>query len=233
MWSPQLQALPGQATLLAPDLPGLGASASPPPGTPMSAYADEVVAWMDEAGFVRPVVAGLSMGGYVAFELWRRHRERVGALVLLDTKPAADPPDAQAARTAAAEAIGSAGMAAVVDGMIAKALGATTRARRPEVVDRLRRMILATDPDGAVAALHAMRDRADSTADLAGIDVPTAVVVGEEDELTPVAVARDLADRIPGASFRAIAGAGHVTALETPDEVSRALAAFLEELPRG
>lgn len=235
MWSAQLVALRRHGTLLAPDLPGMGRSELPStqfaPLT-MADYAADVVAWMDHFGFLRPVVVGLSMGGYIAFELWRRYRSRVGALVLMDTKPQADGPEAQAGRRAMADTIQAGGMAAVVDGMIEKVLGATTRQTRPDVVERLRRVILATEPAGAVAALHAMMYRADSSADLATIDVPTAVIVGEEDALTPVEVAREMADGIPGATFRAVPGAGHVSAMEAPDVVSTALSEFLDGLPR-
>lgn len=224
MWAPQLRALERDARILAPDLLGLGASRLARGAAPrMDDYADDVLAWMDDAGISRATVAGLSMGGYVSFALWRRAKERVASLVLLDTQAGADGEEARKGRVAAREALAAGGMAAVVDGMIGKVLGATTRARRPEVVDHVRRMILATDAAGAIAATEALRERPDSTPTLATLDVPVTVVVGEEDTLTPPAIARAMADGIRGARCVVVPGAGHVSPLEAPDAVTAVL----------
>jgi pimeloyl-ACP methyl ester carboxylesterase len=197
MWDPQIQALRGDAKILAPDLPGLGRSELPPgPSPSMHDYAGEVLAWMDEAGISRATVAGLSMGGYVAFAMWRRARERIAGLALLDTKAEADSEEAKRGRLDARRAIEEHGMAGVASGMLEKVLGKTTRRIRPDVVERVRKMIVATPPAGAIAAVDAMRERPDSVRDLAAIDVPTVVIVGEEDELTPPSVVRATAEGI-------------------------------------
>jgi pimeloyl-ACP methyl ester carboxylesterase len=224
MWTPQIRGLRRDAGILAPALLGLGESRLGPEAAPsMDDYADDVLAWMDETGISRAVVAGLSMGGYVAFAMWRRAPQRVAALVLLDTKAEADGEEARRGRVATRETIAARGMEAVVDGMLEKVLGSTTRRSRPDVVAQVRRMILETDPRGAMAALDALRGRPDSSGTLAGIDVPVTVLVGEEDALTPPDVARDMAARIPGARLVAVPRAGHVTSLEAPDEVTEAL----------
>ena len=231
MWDSQIESLSDVGRIVAPDLRGLGESGvGGGGGRGLAAYADDVVAWLDHFRIDRAVVAGLSMGGYVAFEIWRRARARITALVLLDTKAEADSPEAKEARVRAREAIREGGMSAVGGGMVEQVLGETTRHRRPEVVKHTRRMILGTRPDGAMAALDAMRGRPDSTPDLPGIDVPTLVLVGEEDSLTPPETARAMAAAIPGAELRIVPGAGHVSSLENPGAVTGALRSFLERI---
>jgi pimeloyl-ACP methyl ester carboxylesterase len=227
MWEPQIRALRRDAKILAPDLLGLGRSELPAPLLSMDDYADDVVAWMDEVGMSRATIAGLSMGGYVAFALWRRARERVAGLALFDTKAEADTDEAKRARLETRKAIGSRGMSEVVEGMLEKLLGKTTRRSRLDVVEKVRRMILATSPEGAMAAVDALRERPDSVPDLAGIDVPAVVLVGEDDELTPPSFARAMAERIPNARLVTVAGAGHVSSLEAPDKVTAVLRELL------
>jgi pimeloyl-ACP methyl ester carboxylesterase len=227
-WEPQLRGLADVARVLVPETRGLGGSDLGPSRTAsMSDYAADVAAWMDQVGMKRATLGGLSMGGYIVFEMWRRHRDRVDALVLADTKAEEDPPEGKWARVAMGDAIRAEGMHGVTEGMLEKVLGATTRRLRPAVVERVRDMIQATKPAGAIAALDAMRERPDSVADLATIDVPTLVLVGAEDSLTPPIGARRLARAIEGAGFVEIEDAGHVSALEAPDAVTRALRRFL------
>ena len=224
MWAPQVRALSRDARILAPDLLGLGASRLAAGGAPrMDDYAADVLAWMDDTGIHRATVAGLSMGGYVAFALWQRAKERVASLVLLDTQASADGEEARKGRVTARAAIAEGGMAAVGEGMLSKVLGATTHRTRPEVVAHVRRMILESDPAGAMAAVDALRERPDRTGLLGTIDVPVTVVVGEEDGMTPPAVARDMADRIPGARCLVVPEAGHVSSLETPERITAIL----------
>lgn len=229
MWEPQVEELSGLARILVPDLRGLGQSELPTRGrTRMRDYADDLAAWMDHVEMDRAVISGLSMGGYVSFEMWRRHRGRVAALALLDTRAEADGPAAKEARVAARECIRREGMRAVVDDMLKGVLGATTLANRPRVVDHVRRMILDTVPTGAMAAVDAMRERPDSTDDLPGIDVPTLVVVGEEDTLTPPSQAEAIAGAIPGAELVRIPRCGHVSSLEAPTAVTAELQKLLQ-----
>lgn len=229
MWQPQLRALRRDARLLAPDLLGLGSSRLAAGAAPtMDDYAADVLAWMDDAGISRTVVAGLSMGGYVAFAMWRLARERIAGLVLLDTKPEADGEEARRGRVATREAIASGGMDAVCEGMLEKVLGETTRRTRPEVVAHVRRMIRESDPAGAMAAVDALRERPDRTALLGTIDVPCVVVVGEEDVLTPPDVARAMAERIRKARLVVVPRAGHVTSLEAPEKVTAMLREVIE-----
>ena len=234
MWRPQLRDLAEEARIIAPDLRGLGKSEwNDADSASMRTHAEDTIAWMDAQGIQRAVVAGLSMGGYIAFEVWRRAPQRVAGLVLLDTKAEPDSPEAREARDKQKEEIARGGMAAICDGTIQRVLGKTTREIGGSVVEHVRRMILTTKPEGARGALDALRDRPSSVPDLPGISVPTIVVVGEEDELTPVSVAQKMAAGIPGAELRVIPRVGHVSSLESPSEVTRALRDALAGVPAG
>jgi 3-oxoadipate enol-lactonase len=220
MWSDQLEALSDIRTCLAPDLPGFGQS-DPAPDLTMERIADTL------AGFIGPEsadVIALSMGGYAALALWERHPEVVRSLALLDTRPGADSEEGRAGRKAAAEQVTEKGTASLVDGMTGALLasGASDSARR-----RLREMIEATSVEAVVAALGGMAARPDRTDLLQTISVPTLVLVGEQDRLTPPAEAENMAARIPGAVLVSIPGAGHLTPIEAPDRVSEALRSFL------
>jgi len=228
-WEPQLEALRGTATMLAPDLRGLGASdgAREPGSARLSDYTDDLVRWLDQLGWERAVVAGLSMGGYIAFEFVRRHPGRLIGLVLADTSPAADTEAVRADRRATSERVAAEGMGAVVENLLAKVLGPTTQRSRPEVRARLLRMMSAAPLPGVRAALEAMAGRPDSTPTLGSIAVPTLVIVGEEDSLTPPARAEAITAGIAGARLSIIPQAGHVPPLENPEAFNQAMEEFL------
>jgi pimeloyl-ACP methyl ester carboxylesterase len=177
------------------------------------------------------VLCGLSMGGYVLFELWRRHADRVRALVFADTKAEADSADGKRGRDELAAVARREGTVAVAARMLPRMLAAASAAAQPELVTAVREMAARASVEGIAAALGAIRDRADSRELLAGIGVPTLVVGGAEDALTPPSVMQALADGIPGARFVAIPAAGHLAPLEQPLAVNRALSEFLDGLP--
>jgi pimeloyl-ACP methyl ester carboxylesterase len=232
MWAPQIRDLGEEARILAPDLRGLGKSEfKRGESTSMTTHAEDVIAWMNAVGMQQVVVAGLSMGGYIAFEIWRKFKSRVAGLVLLDTKAEPDSNEAKAGRDRAQQDIARGGMGAICEGTVERVLGKTTRATKAGVVEHMRRMILATNPNGAIAALGALRDRPSSVPDLPGINVPTIVAVGEEDELTPLAASQTMAAAIPGAELRVFAKSGHVSSLEAPDEVTRAIRDLVSRIP--
>ena len=230
LWRHQVAALSDAHRCIAPDLPGFGSS-SPLPAPTVEAYADAVVALLDELGVARATVAGLSMGGYVAFALWRRYPERVRALILCDTKSGADTDEARAKRRdliAVAERDGAAAVAATqLDGM----LGKTTRATRPAVVSDVRAMMERQPVIGITGALTALMQRPDSTSLLGDISVPVLVAVGDEDTLTPPKEALAMHRAIRTSTLVEIAQSGHATALEQPAAVNAAFRAFLGSLP--
>jgi YbgC/YbaW family acyl-CoA thioester hydrolase len=231
LWGHQVATL-ARWRRIAPDLRGCGFSDAPEQGYSMAAYASDLVRLLDKLRIERAVIAGLSMGGYVAFELLRRYRERVMGLILLDTRPDADTPEGRRGREALIEVARSQGGAAVAEHLLPKLLGRSTQRTQPQIAEQVRDMARRAPVQGIVGALAAMRDRPDSTPHLGAIDVPTLVVVGEEDELTPPAVARAMTSAIPSAAMTTIPGAGHLAPLEAPTAVSRVIAEFLEAVPR-
>jgi len=229
VWRHQLAALP-RWKRIAPDLRGAGGSSAPRDGYSVARYAEDLVAVLDAVGVGPAVVCGLSMGGYVVFELWRRYPDRIRGIVLCDTKAEADSPDARRGRDELAALAERAGADAVAERLLPKLLASATRSAQPEVVRQVGKMIRRTPVPGLTGALRALRDRPDSTATLKTIRVPTLVVAGEKDEISPPSVMRAMAAAIPGAQFVTIPAAGHLAPLEQPLATTRALADFLETL---
>lgn len=225
MWDRETRVLSDAASpVIAPSFPGFGRSEVPRLQPTLDGYADAVVQVMDAAGVDRAAVGGCSMGGYVAFALWRRHRGRVAGLCLIDTRAEADTADAAANRVRLAELVRSHGVEALVEAP--PKLLRDGSPRWPEVRDMIRRQ-----PAEAVAqASIAISLRPDSTADLASIDVPTAVIVGEADAITPRPFAERMAEAIPDASLSVIPDAGHLANLEAPEAFERAVRAWLRRV---
>jgi len=231
LWAAQLAGLEGYR-VIAPDLRGLGLSDAPDLGYSMPTYADDLAALLEALQVDEVVLIGLSMGGYVAFEFLRRHRERVRALVLFDTRADADASDVRRARDQQSSLAREQGAAAIADQMLPRMLAPGAAQSVPHVVERVRGMMLAAPVAGIAGALAAMRDRADSTALLAMLeDLPTMIVVGEDDAMTPVDLARAMASAVPGARLEVVAGAGHLPPMEAPGEVNALLLDFLKSLP--
>ena len=230
LWRPQLDGLADVAHVVAPELRGLGRSASGDAPATMDAYADDLACVLDALGIERAVVGGLSMGGYVALAFWRRHPARVRALVLADTRAGADDDAGRATRRELMGLARDAGAAAIADRMLEGMVGRSTRRRLPELVDDVRLMLARQPVDGIVRALQAMHDRPDSGPTLATIDVPTLVLVGDEDAITPPAEARRLHEGIAGSRLAVITGAGHVSTLERAAAANHLLREFLASL---
>ena len=230
LWGPIVEGLAG-AYRIAPDLRGFGLSDAPDLGYSMTTYADDLIALLDSVGVGRAVVCGLSMGGYIAFELARRAPERLAGLVLMDTRAEADTPDARRGRDAAAQQVRERGPAPIADAMMGQLLSERTS---KAVAERVRATIMHTPPAGLIGALGAMRDRPGSTALLGELGaVPTLVIVGEDDPITPPSTARELANAIPGARLEVVSGAAHLPPLEQPKATTRLLAEFIAGLPRA
>ncbi len=233
MWAPQIQALAGRGRVVAPDLLGFGATDAPedPDAYSVDVWADQVAGLLDHLGLARVVLGGLSMGGYAALAFLRRHPERLVGLVLADTRPGPDRPEVAERRRAQARQVAAQGTTDLRQTLLDGLLGERTRRHRPDVVSAVRAL---TDnpPAGFVGALAAMRRRPDSTPDLAHIDVPTLVVVGDEDTLSPPDVARALHDAIPGSTLAVLPAAGHLSSLEAPDAFNAAVTGLLARLLR-
>lgn len=234
LWDFQIDGLSEIARQITPDLRGHGLTEPTAPPYSMAMLADDCARLLDHLGFEGPVVVGgLSMGGYVAFELLRRHRPRIAGLILAATRAGADSDAGRTARDEAADKAIAMGVGAVVDGMLPKLLAPRTYDRQPDLVAFVRDMMCDTTTDGVVGALAAMRDRQDSTEDLAGIDVPTLIVHGAEDQLIPVAEAEVMQEGITGARLVLIPEAGHLPNLEQPEQFNEAVREFLLQFYDG
>lgn len=229
MWAPQVSALVERCRCVAPDLRGFGDSTAAPPYT-MTQYADDIAGLLDQLRIEQTVLGGCSMGGYVAFEFWRRHRDRVRALVLVDTKAGADDDAGRARRRDMIAVAEEQGATAIANLQISGIVGKTTRERQPDTYDAVHRMIAQSRVEGIVGGLQAMMARPDSTVTLATINVPTLIVVGEEDALTPPKEARAMHAAIAGSTLEIIADAGHLSSLERPAAFNHVLTEFLSAL---
>ncbi len=193
-------------------------------------YAADVADLIETLGVERAVIGGLSMGGYVALALYQHAPQLFRALVLADTRADADTADARTNRLRLIALAETGGAAAIANDMVPRLLGQTTLTTQPALVDRVRGLATAHRTPALQAALRAMMTRRDSTSMLSSIAVPTLVVVGEEDTLTPAPVAARMAAAIPGALCAVIPGAGHLSSLEQPHAFNAALLRFLDGL---
>jgi pimeloyl-ACP methyl ester carboxylesterase len=230
MW--EAQRIPDGWRAIAPAMPGFdGAADASRESSSIDDYAGSVVDLMDYLGVATAVVGGLSMGGYVSFALWRLAASRCQALVLADTKAGADTEQGRAGRQKALELVEREGVAGLATDMLPKLLGETTRAERPDVVRYVRALIERQTPSAIAGALRRLRDRPDATALLLQIDVPTLVLVGSEDTLTPPSESERMRVMLPQATLDIIEQAGHLSSLERPAAFDAALSAFLTTLP--
>ena len=224
MWEPQLSAFSGVLPVIAPHLPGFGGTEPAGEVMTMAAAADRVLAELDRAGVDRAVVCGLSMGGYVAFELWRRARHRFAGLVLANTRAEPDTEEGAANRRALAERLRREGN----DFLVEKPPPLLSEGAPQDLWGYVRRLIADQPAEAIAAASLGMAERPDSRPDLPGIDVPTLVITSTGDTLIPPEVSTPMAEAIPGADLLVIQGAGHLSNLEQADTFSGALEEHVE-----
>jgi pimeloyl-ACP methyl ester carboxylesterase len=227
MWQPQLEALASEARVIVPDLRGFGASEVPNGPYTMETFADDLAALLDHLQIERVVLAGVSMGGYVAFAFWRRYASRVRALVLSDTRATADSDEARAARESNAQLAETQGARVIADMMLPNLLAPTAL---PETQNRVRDIIVNNQPYGIASALRGMALRPDSSDLLPSINVPTLLVVGSEDGLTAPEEMRGLQQRIAGSRLVEVPDAGHLPNLENGEVFTETLREFVREL---
>lgn len=230
MWQEQLavagQGGLGPTRLIVLDMRGFGASEVPPGPYDMETYADDLVALLDLLELEQAVVGGLSMGGYVTFAFLRRYPERVRGLVLANTRATADSDEARANRETNAQMVEAQGSSAIADKMLPNLLSPDAP---PEQHASLRRIIERNHPQGIMAALRGMALRSDSTDLLPHIRVPTLVIGGEHDALTPPDAMRELQAAIPGSQLAMLPGAGHVSNRDNPAAFNAAIAEFMRQ----
>lgn len=202
-----------------------------PSSSDLDALADYVAAVLDAAGIERAVIGGVSMGGYLTMAFLRRHRSRAAAIVLADTKAAADSPEARANRLRIAKTLDDENSDRVLlQEVLPTLIGETTKRERPAVLKFVADLVSATPPSSAAAWQRAMAGRPDSFDVLRAVDVPALVVVGEEDSLTPREHAMAMVDALPTAALVELPAAGHLAAIETAEAFAATLAGFVEAL---
>ena len=230
MWDEQASVRAGEARVIRFDARGFGGSSPSDGALTMDRIADDTAALLDHLGVEKAVVAGCSMGGYAALAFARRHPGRLSGLVLVDTRAGADTPEAREGRVATANRVLAEGALVVADAMVPKLLGASTQRDRPDLAARVREVILGNAPRGIADALLGLGARADSTPTLGQIRVPTLIVCGEEDVLTPPAESEAMAKAIAGSRLALIPKAGHLASWEQPAAFHAELSPFLRGL---
>lgn len=231
MWRPQLAALADRHRVIAPNLPGFGGSGGFNGTSSIELMADFVVQLLDALRVQEPIVlGGLSMGGYVALNLARRHAERLRGLILADTRAEPDSEEAKNNRDKLMAFAEKHSPVEVIEQLLPKMVSEETRRQRPEVVAEVRRLAAAQTPAAIIGALQALRDRPDAVPVLGIIQVPTLVLVGSDDQLTPPAMAETLAKGIRGARLTILPGAGHLANLECAEMFNAEVRAFLQSL---
>jgi 3-oxoadipate enol-lactonase len=230
MWRAQLETVPDGWRLIAPDLAGFGGTedhTGPPSIDDFAHDLDELASYL---GLRQFVLGGLSMGGYAVFAYLRLNASRVKGIVLADTKSGADTPQARDGRQRMLDLVASKGCPGIADEMLPKLLGATTQRVDTGLMLDVRAMIESNSAEGVSRAIRRLRDRPDATPQLARILVPALVIVGEEDDITPLADARALANALPGSTLAVLPGAGHLSNLEAPDAFGAALLPWMAAL---
>jgi pimeloyl-ACP methyl ester carboxylesterase len=231
LWEGQIDALKDRYRIIAPDLRGYGGSDAPEDidSYSLELYADDLAALLDGLGIAKVVYVGLSMGGYMAFPFLRKYGDKVEALVLADTRAEGDPPEGVEKRSAQQAQIRDEGIEGLVAALPKALLSKTTWDQKPDVVERAKALMQHPDA-GWLGSLQAMKTRPDSSDQLTSINVPTLIIVGEEDGITPPEAARKMHEHIGGSRLVVLPGAGHLSNLETPEAFNGALADFLGDL---
>jgi 3-oxoadipate enol-lactonase len=227
-WLPVVDVLATRYRLILPDLRGHGDSEAGEGPATMDKHAADLARVLDNADIGRAPMVGVSIGGYALFEFWRRHRGRAAALILCNTKAAADNAEARAGRVQAANDVLELGTEPFFEGMMQKVLGKTTRESRPDLLEGTLKMMRKMSPADVSQVQRGMAERPDSMDTLKTINVPTLLVTGDEDPMTGVNEAEIMRQQIAGSQLRVIPKAGHYSPWEQPAEAGRILRQFLD-----
>lgn len=228
-WLPVAGRLSSKYRVILPDLRAHGRSGVPARPALVADYAEDVDAICRELKIGKAVFIGISMGGYILFEFWRRFPERIKALVLACTKPAADTPEARATRLQSAEDALNRGAHPFIDSMIPKLLGDTTLRNRKDLEAAARHTMRFISPQGIAMVQRGMAERPDSVPTLPTISLPTLFIAGDEDKLSPVPELQRMRDAVKGSELAVIPRAGHFAAFESPDDAFRLIRTFCDK----
>jgi 3-oxoadipate enol-lactonase len=229
-WRPATQALISHHRLILPDLRGHGESGVGDGPARMEKHAEDIARILDHAKVGRVPIVGVSIGGYIFFEFWRRYRDRVAAVVLCNTKAQADTPEAKANRLQAATDVLEHGTEAFFESMIPRLLGKTMRETRPDLVDGALAMMRRMSAEDVAQVQRGMAERPDSIPTLKTINIPTLLLTGDEDILTGPPEAELMRSNIASSKMKIITRAGHFAPWEQPEEVGKILRQFLDSV---
>jgi len=227
MWRQQWEPLSARYRVIIPDLRGFGQSEVTAGTVTMAQFADDLAKLLDALRVPTVTYCGLSMGGYIGWEFWRRHRPRVSRMILCDTRAAADTEIVVRGRHWMARRVCDEGPGFVPETMLPKLFAPQTLGTPSDVVDQTRRTILTSSAEGIAAAQRGMAQRRDATAMLSSLDVPTLLIAGTHDVISPPAEIRQIADAVPEGAFIMVERSGHLPPLENPDDFNQAVLTFL------
>jgi 3-oxoadipate enol-lactonase len=231
MWVPQINPISESGfRVIALDLPEFGGTTPAKDGFTIDRGADVVASFLEALGITKAVVVGLSMGGYVAMSIARRHSTLLAGMVLADTRAAPDVPHVRANRDKLIAEVQAKGPGAAVDAMLPNLFSEPTRTTNPALIERVRQIVLRQSTSGIIAGLRALRDRPDAAPALQAVTVPILVLVGEFDTVTPLLAAARIAGNVHNSDLAHIPGAGHLSSLENPEAFNSAVIAFLKQL---
>ena len=232
MWQPQLLMSDRGWRVVVPALRGFGPgpdARKDPPAASIDDYAGDVIDLLDTLHVKDAVICGLSMGGYIAFAMYRHAATYFRGMVLADTKPQPDSPEAVAGRKSMQQLVRDKGPEAVADALMSKLLCDATRTGKPDVVQNLRAQITGNSVEAIVGALQALMTRPDSSPMLPTLRIPVLIVVGDQDAITPPSLSEQMHHDISGSQLAVIAGAGHMSNMEQPAAFNDALGGFLDK----
>lgn len=228
MWQPQLEMAARGWRVIVPELRGFGSGADDPPTTSIDDYAGDTIDLLDKLHIKDAVVCGLSMGGYITFAMYRHAATYFRGMVLADTRSQGDTPESAAGRKSMQQLVREKGQSAIADALLPKLVCDATRSSRPAVVENLRRQITGNPVEGIAGALQALMTRPDSTPMLPTIRIPTLIVVGDQDAITPPPLSEQMQRDIAGSELVVVQGAGHMSNMEQPTAFNEALGRFLD-----
>jgi pimeloyl-ACP methyl ester carboxylesterase len=229
IWQPQIDYFSDHCRVIAVDLRGFGNSDVTPGTVTMEQMADDLERLLSTMLHAKEQVifCGLSMGGYVGWQFWRKYKHRVRAMISCDTRAVPDSPEAAAGRAKLAETVLKQGSVAAADVMLPKMFAPNTAQSQQKLAERVRFIMERQKPEGIAAALHGMAARPDARDLLTTIDVPSLVIVGDHDTISTPAEMRQIADAMPDSEWVSIPDAGHLACLENPTVVNNAIAEFI------
>ncbi len=233
IWDAQTEALKNDYFVVTYDVRGLGKSPAGDGQSIMDIFADDLFAVLKEYNLSKPAVAGFSMGGYILMKALEKQPDAFSSVIFCNTKSESDGDEARLKRNAGIMKINTEGLESFVSGFITATFSEDSKKNHPQVIESFIKKAASFDPVGVKGALLAMISRTDTGKVLENLKVPALVIAGAEDALMPVAVLRSMAERIPDSVFTVIEKAAHMTPVEQPEAVNKAISEFLRNQRRG